>query len=51
MFLTGKSTIIKIVAQIVQKIVQQEVDNPDQPAVIKSAFTGCAANNIEASHK
>ena len=48
MFLTGKSTVIKIVAQIVQKIVQQEGDNPDQPAVIKSAFTGCAANNIEA---
>ena len=33
---------------MVQKIVQQEGDNPDQPAVIKSAFTGCAANNIEA---
>ena len=44
----GKSTVIKIVAQMVQKIVQQEGDNPDQPAVIKSAFTGCAANNIEA---
>ena len=39
---------IKIVAQMVQKIVQQEGDNTDQPAVIKSAFTGCAANNIEA---
>ena len=33
---------------MIQKIVQQEGDNPDQPAVIKSAFTGCAANNIEA---
>ena len=33
---------------MVQQIVQQEGDNPDQPAVIKSAFTGCAANNIEA---
>ena len=33
---------------MVQKIVQQEGDHPDQPAVIKSAFTGCAANNIEA---
>ena len=46
--LPGKSTVIKIVAQMVQKIVQQEGDHPDQPAVIKSAFTGCAANNIEA---
>ena len=46
--LLGKSTVIKIVAQMVQRIVQQEGDHPDQPAVIKSAFTGCAANNIEA---
>ena len=48
MAISGKSTVIRVVAQMTQKIVQQEGDNPDQPAVIKAAFTGCAANNIEA---
>ena len=31
----GKSTVIKIITQLTQKIVQQEGDNPDQPSVIK----------------
>ena len=43
----GKSTVINVVAQWVQKIVQKEGDNPEQPCVVKTAFTGCAASNIE----
>ena len=43
----GKSTVINILAMYTQKILKQEGDNPDQPYVIKTAFTGCAASNIQ----
>ena len=43
----GKSTVINILAMYTQKILKQEGDDPDQPYVIKAAFTGCAASNIK----
>ena len=43
----GKSTVINILAQLTQKILQKEGDNIDCPCVIKTAFTGTAASNIE----
>ena len=43
----GKSTVIKVVAQWTQKIIQKEGDDADCPCVIKTAFTGTAASNIE----
>ena len=43
----GKSTVINVVTIWFHKILQQEGDSPDQPYVIKTAFTGCAASNIE----
>ena len=43
----GKSTVIKVLAQWTQKILQQEGDNVDCPCVIKTAFTGTASSNIE----
>ena len=43
----GKSTVINILAMYTQKILKQEGDNPDHPYVIKTAFTGCAASNIQ----
>ena len=43
----GKSTVIKVLAQWMQKILQKEGDEIDCPCVIKTAFTGTAASNIE----
>ena len=43
----GKSTVIKILAQWSQKILQKEGEDVDCPCVIKTAFTGTAASNIE----
>ena len=43
----GKSTVINVVAMWTQKILQRSGDSPDQPFVLKTAFTGCAASNIE----
>ena len=43
----GKSTVINVVAMWVQKILQRSGDALDQPCVLKTAFTGCAASNIE----
>ena len=43
----GKSTVINVLAQWTQKILQKEGDGIDCPAVIKAAFTGTAASNIE----
>ena len=43
----GKSTVIDTVANWTQKILQQAGDNVEQPYVVKTAFTGCAASNIE----
>ena len=43
----GKSTVINIVALWFHKILQQEGDCIDEPYVLKTSFTGCAAANIE----
>ena len=43
----GKSTVITVLAQWTQKILQQEGHDTDCPCVIKTAFTGTAASNIE----
>ena len=38
----GKSTVIRILAQWTQKILQEEGQDIDCPCVIKTAFTGTA---------
>ena len=43
----GKSTVINVLAQWLQKILQKEGDNIECPCVLKAAFTGTAASNIE----
>ena len=43
----GKSTVINVLAQWVQLILQKEGDNSNSPCVIKVAPTGTAAANIE----
>ena len=43
----GKSTVINVIALWFQKILQQEGDSIDEPYVLKTSFTGCAAANIE----
>ena len=43
----GKSTVIHVITFWTHKILRQEGDSLDQPHVIKTAFTGCAAANIE----
>ena len=43
----GKSAVINVLAPWVQKILQKEGDDVECPCVIKVAFTGCAASNIE----
>ena len=44
---TGKSTVIKLCAQWAQKILQMAGSELDKPYVIKTAFMGTAAANIE----
>ena len=43
---TGKSTVIDLVTQWAQHILQKSGDNPQQPYILKCAFTGTAAANI-----
>ena len=43
----GKSTVIHAITNWTHKILHQEGDSLDQPYVVKTAFTGCAAANIE----
>ena len=43
---TGKSTVIDIATQWAQLIFQKSGDNPEQPYILKCAFTGTAAANI-----
>ena len=43
----GKLTVIKVLAQWMQKTLQKEGDEVECPCVIKTAFTGTAASNIE----
>ena len=44
---SGKSTVINILAILTQKILMKAGDNPDCPYVLKAAFTGTAACNIQ----
>ena len=44
---TGKSTVIDILTQQIEKILRTSGDNPDNPYIIKTAFTGTAAANIK----
>ena len=44
---TGKSTVINILSQQMEKILRTSGDNPDNPYIIKTAFTGTAAENIK----
>merc|ERR1712102_198515 len=43
----GKSTVIHVITFWTHKILRQEGDSLDEPYVVKTAFTGCAAANIE----
>ena len=43
----GKSTVINIVARLVTYTLSKAGDDLDQPYVLKAAFTGTAASNIE----
>ena len=42
----GKSTVINVIEQWAQRILQKEGNELNQLCVIKTAFTGCAASNI-----
>ena len=44
---TGKSTVINVLSQQMEKILRTSGDNPDHPYIIKAAFTGTAAANIK----
>ena len=43
----GKSAVIDILAQRMDKILRKSGDIPDHPYIIKCAFTGTAAANID----
>ena len=43
---TGKSTVIALVDEWTNSILQRAGDSPEQPYVLKAAFTGTAASNI-----
>ena len=45
-FHTGKSTVIALVYEWTNSILQRAGDSPQQPYVLKTAFTGTAASNI-----
>ena len=44
---SGKSTVIDVLSQHMEKILRAPGDNPDHPYIIKAAFTGTAAANIK----
>ena len=44
---TGKSTVIDVLSQQMEKIFRSPGDNPDHPYIVKAAFTGTAAANIK----
>ena len=44
---TGKSTVIDVLSQHLERIFRRPGDNPDHPYIIKAAFTGTAAANIK----
>ena len=43
----GKSLLIKAVSQWFEKILRQAGDDPNKPYILLTAFTGCAAANID----
>ena len=43
----GKSNVIDILSQRMEKILRSSGDNPNHPYIVKAAFTGTAAANIE----
>ena len=44
---TGKSTVIDVLSQQMEKVLRKPGDNPDHPYIIKATFTGTAAANIK----
>ena len=42
----GKSLLIKVISQWFERILREEGDDPDKPYILLTAFTGCAASNI-----
>ena len=44
---TGKSTVIDAMSQHIEKVLRKEGDDPNNPYLIKAAFTGTAAANIK----
>ena len=44
---SGKSTTINVLAMYGEKILRKEGDSMENPIVLKTAFTGCAAANIQ----
>ena len=44
---TGKSTVIDVLSQQMERIIRSPGDNPDHPYIVKAAFTGTAAANIK----
>ena len=43
----GKSSVIHVIVQVMEKLLRQSGDNPDNPYVIPLSFTGTAAANID----
>ena len=43
----GKSTVIRVLASLCTKLLQQEGDSVDQPYVLRASMTGCASANID----
>ena len=44
---TGKSTVIDAMSQHIEQILRTEGDDPNNPYLVKAAFTGTAAANIK----
>ena len=44
---SGKSNVIDVLSQRIEKILRKSGDSPEQPYVVKAAFTGTAASNIQ----
>ena len=44
---SGKSTVINLMSQWVERILRKAGDDPSMPIIIKAAFTGAAANVID----
>ena len=44
---SGKSHVINLLAQWLERILRTPGDSPNQPYILKCAFTGCAAANID----